>query len=426
MKKIVYSVILFALFVSLFPKLTFAASGIFPSGGGNHNIGETFTVTVTASGGEFNAFQGKISVSGPVNVVSFSSGNANWITQPSNGGTFSGALLGQKSSSLTIATIKLKGTSVGNGGVTVSGVILKNGTETVSNSGGTASYSIQKAPELPGSINVTSTSHPDQAQAYEASTISLAWNKGGNVTGFSYLLDQNSGTTPPSTTMNANTSVSYEKPVGVYYFHIKGQSTDGWGPTTHYKITIKEPDPKVKSGLTKPSNFKVEKASPYENDIIKGTLSGVKISGTTEPNYSANIKLDPSPSLPEGKTLSAKPDENGNFELVIDFPIKSGHYTMTVQGQNDKVLTPISDPFYFEVTQAKGGSVKILSEADLKEVTPQTPKQEEPKKWYEKIDYKILSAIFFGLLIHMAISLVFLLKQNRGGRSLIKHLRPNN
>ncbi len=57
----------------------FAAGGIYASGGGTKTIGQTFTITVAASGAEFDSLQGKIAVSGPVDIVSFSAGSATWL-----------------------------------------------------------------------------------------------------------------------------------------------------------------------------------------------------------------------------------------------------------------------------------------------------------------------------------------------------------
>ncbi len=44
----------------------------------------------------------------------------------------------------------------------------------------------------------------------------------------------------------------------------------------------------------------------------------------------------------------------------------AGHYIMTVQGQLDKVLTPISEEIIFEIAQANGGKISVLDESDAK------------------------------------------------------------
>jgi hypothetical protein len=422
MKKILASISLFALVALTIPTHALAA-GISVNGGGSKTVGQTFTATVIASGGEFNAFQGKIAVSGPLSVVSFSAGNANWITQPTANGSFSGALLGQKVTSFTVATIKLKATGVGTGTVSTSNVILKNGSTTLGTSGGSASFAIARALELPGATAVTSTTHPDQNVAYEATTVTLNWAKTGSVTGFAYLLDQIADTAPPSTVTDANTTVTYGgKAIGVYYFHIKAKNGDGWSTPTHFKITIKEPDPKVQESLAKPSQIEFIRNDAYINNIEEGTFSGFKMVGVTEENFTANVTLDPIITLPEGKTLSVKSDETGKFELLIDFPIKTGRYKLVVQGQNEKILTPVSDPLYFEISQKKGGQINILTADDAN--APVVAKAtEQIKKWYDKINYQMTSIVLTSLLLVSLGFLIWMLLRGRKDRDMIKHLK---
>ncbi len=422
MKKIISTLAFITLLALILPSHVFAA-GISVSGGGSKTVGQTFTANIVASGGEFNAFQGKIAVSGPLSVVSFSAGSANWITQPSANGSFSGALLGQKVTSFTVATIKLKATGVGTGSVSVSNVVLKNGSATLGTSGGSASFPIQRALELPGATAVTSTTHPDQAVAYDGTSITLNWTKASNVTGFAYLLDQVADTTPPSTVIDANTTVTYDgKAIGAYYFHIKAKNSDGWSPVTHFKVTIKEPDPKIQEGLAKPSRIEFTKTDDYINNIEDGTFSGFKIVGITEPNFTANLKLDPAITLPEGKTLSVKSDETGKFALLIDFPIKAGRYKLTVQGQNEKILTPESDPTYFEISQKKGGVINVLTADDAKEPIVVQAK-EQVKKWYDKIDFRIASIILTSVILILLVALTTIIISGRKNNHLRKMVK---
>lgn len=377
------------------PKSAYAAGGIYASGGGAKTVGQTFSVTVAASGATFDTVHGSISVSGPVSVVSFSAGSATWIAAPTNGGTFDGAFLGQKQTSATIATIKLKGTSAGNGAVTVSNVSLKNAGSVVGTGAGSASFSIAKAADLPGAVKVTSSSHPDPNGAYEATTISLSWVKDSGVDAFSYLLDQAGGTVPPAKTTDANTSVSYpDKAIGSYYFHIRAHKTDGWGTSTHFKINIKEPDAKINEALSAPSEIKIEKAENFVNNIKDGLITGVVISGKTEALYTAKITLTPAPALPEGKKYEVLADESGGFSLPIDWPIAPGRYTLTAQGQLEKVLTPISDPIIFEISQAKGGTINILTDEDIN-----PPKSLVAQVTNKKYNWKLIGSIAAGILI---------------------------
>jgi hypothetical protein len=323
------------------------------------------------------------------------------MTQPSANGSFSGALLGQKVSSFTIATIKLKASSAGSGAVTVSNVILKNGAATAGSSGGAASYTIEKAPDLPGAVKVSSSSHPDSNAAYEATTIVLSWDKASGVDNFSYLLDQAEKTTPPAKATDANTSATFaDKAVGTYYFHIRAHKPDGWGGTTHFKINIKEPDAKIDQSLSKPNNITIVKSDSFVNTIKDGTVTGLKISGKTEPGFTANFTLTPTPNLPEGKVMSATADTSGNFELILDFPIAAGFHKLSIQGQNAKVLTPISDEITFEISQKEGGAINILTDADISQPAKQEVKAAEDNA-KQGIKDKLIhnkSTIFLGII----------------------------
>lgn len=413
MKKVIAILVGLVLSVSMLPSKSLAGGGIYASGGGKVTVGQTFTVNVTASGATFDTVSGSISISGPVSVVSFSAGDATWLNKPSNGGSFNGAFLGNKKTSFTVATIKLKGTGVGNGAVSVSGASLKNAGGVVGSGSGSASYSIEKAPDLPGAVKVSSPSHPDQATAYEATTISLAWTKDSGVDGFSYILDQAEKTTPGTKADSAETSITYaDQAIGTYYFHIRAHKPDGWGGATHFKITIKEPDAKIDATLSKPSGIKIEKDSTFVNSIKDGTVSGIAISGKTEAGFTANITLTPVPTIPEGKTLTAVADESGNWRILIDYPMVAGFHKISVQGQKLKVLTPISDEIAFEVIQAKGGSINILTDADT--IAP-VVKAENTKQSF-KIDKTLM--LYGGLiLLLLVLVVVIFIYSKRKGRS---------
>jgi hypothetical protein len=418
MKKIIALVSLVALTIMI-PQRSLAAGGIYASGGGTKTVGETFTITVAASGAAFDTIDGKISVSGPVSISSFTPGSAAaWMSQPSNGGSFSGAVvLGKTVTSFTVATIKLKATGVGNGAVSVSGVLLQSSGSNVGTGAGSASFTIQKAPDLPGAVKVSSPSHADQATAYEATTIELAWTKDSGVDGFSYLLDQAEGTTPATKITDANTSAAYpNNAVGTYYFHIRAHKPDGWGGTTHFRINIKEPDAKINSSLAKPSDIKIEKDSSFVNNIKEGTVTGIVITGKTEPGFTANITITPAPTMPEGRTLTAAADSSGNWRLLIDFPIAVGFHKLTVQGQKEKVLTPISDEITFEISQAKGGSINILTDNDI---NVPVVKAENTKESF-KINKEMLlyGLILLILIIITTVSIIFYKKRLRNNKIL--------
>jgi hypothetical protein len=398
MKKLISAIMVLGFLLIFVPTNSYAAGGIFASGGGTKTVGQSFTVSVVASGATFNYVQGQISVSGPVSISSFSAGSADvWMSKPANNGAFAGAFLGRTLTSFTVATITLKGTSAGNGAVSVSGAVLENAGGTVATGAGGASFTIQNPPDLPGAPAVNSPTHPDPTQSYDATTITLNWNKVSGVDGFSYLLDQAASTTPASKITDANTTVTYtNQAIGTYYFHIKAHKADGWGPVTNFTINIKKPDPKINDQLSKPLNINIEKSSSYSENLADGTVTGIIISGKTEANYTANSVLSPVPTIPTGKALSVASDGSGNFQIIIDYPIKSGFYTLTVQGQQDLVLTPLSDQTMFEISLAKGGTINILTAADAqipKVATTPVVKESFFKKVFPVSDYLIVLLI---------------------------------
>ena len=121
MKKILSLVfaLIFSFSMFLAADSVHAAGGVFPSGGGTKTVGQTFTVSVNASGTTFDSLQGIISVSGPVSVVSFAAGGATWLPgkTPANGSQFVG--IATATNSLNVATITLKATAEGSGAETV-------------------------------------------------------------------------------------------------------------------------------------------------------------------------------------------------------------------------------------------------------------------------------------------------------------------
>ena len=392
--------LLFCLFVLPYPAL---AAGISVSNSGAKYAGDDVTISITATGTDFNAFSGTISASGPIKITSATPGDALWVQKPSGAGDFAGALT-NTTNSFRITALKVHSTGTGTGKISVTNVKLANKGTIVGNDNSSTSFTFERRPTPPGAITISSATHPDQATFYETTTATLNWDKPSGITGFADLLDENAATTPPSTVTDANTTASYPNlAIGTHYFHIKALNGDGWGPVSHFTINIKEPDPKIKDDINKPYISNIQKSASYLNNPTDGTFEGVTITGTTLPNYTANILLNPAPKIPEGKSLSVLADANGIFSLNIDFPIPAGFYMLTIQGQDNKTLTPLSDPENFEISLAKGGKINILTKDDEKE--PVIP----PKKWYEKLNWLRVSIAATSLALILAIILVIVL-----------------
>lgn len=343
-----------------------AAGGIYAGGGGNFTVGEKFTITVTAKGVRFNSLEGVISVSGPVEVLGFAPGSAQWVKEPANNQRFVGTFLGGSSDNFTVARITLRGTKEGSGGVSVNGAKLVHEGKIVSTDSGGANFSIGRAPQPPGQIKISSPSHPDQGVAYENRDITLQWDKPAGVSEFSYLLDQSAGTVPATKADGAGTSVSYTgKEIGTYYFHIRAKNGDGWGPASHFKITIKEPDPKINDELTKPVIAAIRKAKNFQTNVSEGTLSGITLYGTGQPDFKLNLNFTPKPGDIPAEAFSTTIDPTGAWQITFDQPLKAGFYTLTAQGQQDKTLTAMSEEVKVELSVAKGGNVQFITAKDV-------------------------------------------------------------
>lgn len=356
-------VILYSLFFIPLASPAYAAGSISASGGGKFSAGTTFTITVKASGATFDSLQGKISVSGPVSVVSFSAGSATWLPgkSPANNNQFVGIV--SATSSLTVATIKLKGTSTGSGSVSVSGARLARSGAEVGTGGGSTSFTITPALAPPGSVSVTSSTHPNQEESYDVPNVELSWSAPGNgATGYSTAFNQTADTVPEAKITTTDTTAKYaNNPVGTYYFHIRANNKDGWSETTHFKINIK---PTTDSSLATPAITSIATTPDTTNDIEAGTLTGIIIKGTGPVGYAMMLTFVPDWALSAEKYPAPVVSETGNWELTVSDPIKAGFYKLTAVGKKDSTVSPASPTISFEVGIAEGGQVRLVTDAD--------------------------------------------------------------
>lgn len=419
MKKLWSTWLIIAIIFLTGPKV-FAAGGIYASGGGTKTEGEVFNISIVASGVQFDSLQGTISVSGNVTVVSVSGGGATWLPgkSPAAGKEFIG--ITSPTSSLTVATVRLKATKPGSGAVSVTNAKLARSGSIVSTSSGGTSIKINRALVPAGNVTVTSTSHPDQNANYEAKEIALSWDKPNNASEFSYVLDQVADTTPEAKTLTTDTSaVLTVEHIGTYYFHIRAKNADGWGGSTHFKINIISA---TDESLAKPIISSIEKSDVWQMDLEQGTVTGVLLKGTGLSGHKLKLTLEPaveglvletvigtapadaekidanSENAQEGSegeqtpapesvtpspettepipspTITATPEATGEvvaWQIITEQPLKAGFYKLTAQSEYNETLTPVSEVVRFEISLAKGGSINIITDADLKAPEPQ-------------------------------------------------------
>ncbi|MEI6498416.1 MAG: fibronectin type III domain-containing protein [bacterium] len=233
----IYLILLVA-FVLLMPK-NIHAEGITARGGGDKTVGETFIIEVIAEGTNFDAITGSISITGPVETILFSPGNAIWMPGriPQNNTLFAG--ITEPTNSLMATTITLKAIATGAGSINIKNAKLAYRGELVSNKSKSTEFFIKKNSNLPNAPIITSSSHPDQEKTYDLHKIDLSWQKDKGVLGYSYTLDNDENTTPETKSISANNTITFaDKTPGTYYFHVRAVNADGWGETASFKITI--------------------------------------------------------------------------------------------------------------------------------------------------------------------------------------------
>jgi len=121
-----------------------------------------------------------------------------------------------------------------------------------------AKYSIQeKAPligmepkilpgQLPPAPQIFSSTHSLQEEWYNNNNIGFQWKLVPEVTGISFVLDNNPDTIPDINPEARSESKNYENVEdGVWYFHLRLANEEGWGSPAHYKaqIDVSPPEP---------------------------------------------------------------------------------------------------------------------------------------------------------------------------------------
>lgn len=363
MKKLSLLALTGLLLATLLPLSALAGASISPSGNGSVTAGSSLSVKIVASGATFNAFSGTIGVSGNLSVTGASYDTSLiWIGTPGANKTFNGALAGNKTvSSLTIATLTVKGTAQGSGKITVSNALLSN-ESSIAASGGTLNVTVNRAPTVPGAVAVTSSTNPDPNQAYGVTTAAFSWTAPTNgATGYSAAFDQVADTNPPEVVSTTALVASYDNlNLGVYYFHIKAHNNDGWGPVTHFKITTIAA---IDAGLKAPTITSVKKLATFKTNLTAGTLTGFSIGGGSSAltGFSVALTITPAAAIPPEQKLIAPINADGGWSVTFDQPIPSGFYKVTALATKDKTATAPSAVANIELSVASGGTAKIIT-----------------------------------------------------------------
>ncbi|MDB5266281.1 MAG: hypothetical protein JWN89_96 [Parcubacteria group bacterium] len=91
----------------------------------------------------------------------------------------------------------------------------------------------------PGSIVITSSTHPDPSKWYNISDASLAWKLPAGATGVRYAFDHNARTIPSVDVPGLISSKTFSNlEDGVWYMHVRIKNDKGWGAVAHFRVAI--------------------------------------------------------------------------------------------------------------------------------------------------------------------------------------------
>ncbi|MDD5039662.1 MAG: carboxypeptidase regulatory-like domain-containing protein [Patescibacteria group bacterium] len=247
--------------------LYLAPSSASPTVGGSFNV----SVGVNTAGVAINSAQATVTYPNDileVTAISQAGVFSLWPVTPSYSNasgtiTFAGGVPnpGYTGSGGGIITITFHALVAGTANVTIgSASVLANdglGTNVLTGSAG-GTYTVSEPGEpppppppppeeekhLPVAPTITSPTHPEQALWYAVADSTFEWTQQSGVTGFSYAFDDQASTTPDTIRDTTGRSSSYtETGDGTWYFHVRAENEDGWGPAGHYKVQIDRTPP---------------------------------------------------------------------------------------------------------------------------------------------------------------------------------------
>ncbi|MBD3208322.1 MAG: hypothetical protein GF370_02635 [Candidatus Nealsonbacteria bacterium] len=199
-------------------------------------------------------------------------------------------------------------------------------------------------PLPPGELEIFSSTHPEEDDWYRQKGVTFLWELADEIeaTGFSYILDKKPETIPDNTSEGTLKYVDLNiKEDGVWYFHVKAERAEVWGPVSHYRVQV-DTDPPVSFS----SQVDEESITEEERALLRFTatddLSGVdyyqiKLKGKdTEEIFVERESPYQLPKLKAGRysILVKVWDRAGNFrEKEVDFEVVSSGVEIPVTGK---------------------------------------------------------------------------------------------
>lgn len=332
-----------------------AASLYFAPSSGSYAVGTNIAVSVyvSSSGEAMNAASGVLSFTkDKLEVVSLSKGESIfslWVQEPSfsnltGAANFEGIVLnpGFTGSAGKIITVNFKAKSAGTAYINFSsGSVLANdgsGTNILSSLGSaqlSLGIELPKVPEvvtgLPAAPQISSSTHPDQNEWYNASNAKFTWPLPSDIVAVKLLYNTSPSSAP---------TIFYDSPIsekeindvkdGSYYLHVQLKNKAGWSGVSHFRFQIDTQEPSSfaiteisREDATDPraqfdfdAQDEVSGIDHYEIQIDEGALEMWKDDG----NHRYENKL----FVPGKHTLKANVfDKAGNFlASSIDFLIE--------------------------------------------------------------------------------------------------------
>lgn len=332
-----------ALWFLFVPKAEAASLLLNPSSG-EFTVDQTFPVSIIldTEGETINTVAAYLSFApDKLQVVSPSAGNSviDIYTTPPRVNNQAGRLElaggitgGVNAKSALIATITFRAKTPGRASVKIlnnSQTLLHDGNGTdVMRSAGTANFTLNLPPST--GPKVSSDSHPDQDTWYSNRHVSLQWETGGGVDGYSYVFNDKPADTPDDIIETKENTVIYKNQNdGVHYFHIRAYANGNWSGTSHFAAKIDG---------TPPAEFPIE-IVPYARTTTKRPYAQFSTTDSLSGLSRYEIKIVPlkGASAEESLFIEAQspftPGELdlGNYEVIVRAYDNAGNFRDVTQ-----------------------------------------------------------------------------------------------
>jgi large-conductance mechanosensitive channel len=151
--------------------------------------------------------------------------------------------------------------------------------------------------------------------------------KSGNVTDFSYILNQDPNSVPDNISDGNDTSVTFNNiGDGILYFHAKAKENNTWGGTSHYPIRIDTASPTAfkirieKMGFPTSQNF-------FAYFDAKDSLSGIDYYEISVTNMSDPQALSSLFFIETASPYQIPFEKSGKYAVTVRAYDKAGNFT---------------------------------------------------------------------------------------------------